>query len=88
LSKKWVKTKHKKSPGIAIISNTNQEMRTYAYFDYLGYRFHEDGLTIPDKTILKIKQKISRLVNLYLIYYLGFGFNPEYQNRMVMTGIS
>ncbi|MDC0724791.1 reverse transcriptase domain-containing protein [Phytobacter diazotrophicus] len=75
--KSGLKLNTKKSPGIAIISNTNQEMRTYAYFDYLGYRFHEDGLTIPDKTILKIKQKISRLVNLYLIYYLGFGFNPS-----------
>jgi hypothetical protein len=48
-----------KSPGIAIISSQNQEMRHYEYFDYLGYRFNDDGLSIPDKTINKIKQKVS-----------------------------
>jgi hypothetical protein len=71
-----LKLNTKKSPGIAIISSENQEMRNYEYFDYLGYRFNDDGLSIPDKTIIKIKQKISRLINLYLLYYLQFGFNP------------
>lgn len=77
--KSGLKLNTKKSPGIAIISCENQEMRNYEYFDYLGYRFNKDGLSIPDKTIVKIKQKISRLINLYLIYYLQFGFN---QNRV------
>lgn len=62
-----------KSPGIAIISPINQEMRTYGWFDYLGYRFSKSGLTLPDKTVLKIKSKISRLVNIYLINYLSKG---------------
>ncbi|KLF12218.1 hypothetical protein YA28_18620 [Klebsiella aerogenes] len=56
-------------------------MRSYEYFDYLGYRFNDDGLSIPDKTISKIKQKISRLINLYLIYYLKFGFNGNRVSR-------
>lgn len=72
-----LKLNTKKSPGIAIISSQNQEMRNYEYFDYLGYRFNDDGLSIPDKTITKIKQKISRLTNIYLLYYLRFGFNPS-----------
>lgn len=72
-----LKLNTKKSPGIAIISSQNQEMRHYEYFDYLGYRFNDDGLSIPDKTINKIKQKVSRLINIYLLYYLRFGFNSN-----------
>lgn len=68
-------TNAKKSPGIAIISETNQEIRTYRNFDYLGYRFGADGLGVPDKVVSRIKQKVSRLCNIYLIYYLRFGFN-------------
>ncbi len=67
----------KKSLGIAIISPKNQELRTYPHFDYLGYRFDGDGLTLPEKTKTKIKQKISRLINLYLIHYLTVGFNKD-----------
>lgn len=70
-----LKTNKKKSPGIAIISPFNQEIKTFGYFDYLGYRFIEDGLSIPKKVVERIKYKISRLVNLYLIYYLHFGYN-------------
>ncbi len=65
----------KKSPGIAIISAVSGEMRTYGYFDYLGYRFEGERLTVPAKTISRIKARISRLANLYLIYYLKDGFN-------------
>jgi retron-type reverse transcriptase len=64
-----------KSPGIAVISNYNQEMRTYPHFDYLGYRFTVDGLTVPEKTIRKLKTRVSRLVNIYLSYYLKDGYN-------------
>lgn len=67
----------KKSPGIAIISETQHELRTYTHFDYLGYRFHSAGLTIPHKTEDRIKERISRLVHIYLIQYLADGFNPS-----------
>lgn len=62
-----------KSPGIAIISGATHEMRTYGWFDYLGYRFSKDGLTLPDKTVRKLKSKVSRLCNIYLINYLSKG---------------
>lgn len=64
-----------KSPGTAIISNYEQEIRTYDGFDYLGYSFQSSGLTIPAKSIARLKSKISRLLNLYLCYYLRDGFN-------------
>lgn len=67
----------KKSPGIAIIAKKDSELRTYSHFDYLGYRFTPDGLCIPAKTISRIKSKISRLVHIYLIMYLSFGFNKS-----------
>lgn len=67
----------KKSPGIAIIAPKTAEIRTYASFDYLGYRMTESRLTVPEKTETRVRSKISRLINLYLIYYLEYGFNPN-----------
>lgn len=72
-----LKVNPEKSPGIAILSGKNQELKSVQCFDYLGYRFTPQGLTIPDKTIRRLKTKVSRLVNLYLIYYLNFGFNAS-----------
>lgn len=66
-----------KSPGVAIISHTQQEMRTYSHFDYLGYRFSNSGLGVPQKVGDRIRSRISRLTNIYLIQYLQFGFNPN-----------
>jgi len=67
----------KKSPGIGLISNHSQELRTHENFTYLGYSFSEDGLSMPEKSALKLKQKVSRLLNIYLINSLKFGFNPS-----------
>lgn len=72
-----LKLNSKKSPGISIVSEENQELRTVPSFDYLGYRFTPQGLTIPDKTIKRLKSRVSRLVNLYLLYYLKFGFRAS-----------
>lgn len=66
----------KKSPGIAVISHNQQELRTYPHFDYLGYRFTVTGLSMPQKTVSRIKSRISRLINLYLIHYLEVGYHP------------
>ncbi len=65
-----------KSPGIAIIEDKQAEIRTSSNFDYLGYRFTKDGLTIPDRVKRRIITKLSRLIHIYLIHYPGkFGFN-------------
>jgi len=67
----------KKSPGTAIISSYDQEIRTYDGFDYLGYRFLDTGLTIPKHSVKRLKAKVSRLLNIYLMRYLKDGFNPK-----------
>lgn len=56
-----------KSPGIAILSEKVAEIRTTASIDYLGYRFTPKGLTLSDTTIKRVKRRISRLMDIYLI---------------------
>lgn len=65
-----------KSKGIAIIANVSAEIRSFPGFDYLGYRFTKDGLTIPNRVKRRIIAKLSRLIHLYLIHYpQKFGFS-------------
>src|SRR5690606_19877474 len=70
-----LKVNQSKSPGIAILSDYNGEIRTVRDFTYLGYKFGINGLSIPDSSINRIKSKISRLINIYLLTYLKYGFN-------------
>lgn len=66
-----------KSPGISAFSETEQEIQTRREIDFLGYRFTPRGTTISDKVEGRIKIKVRRLVNLYLIHYIKNGsFNP------------
>lgn len=51
----------KKSPGIAVISDHQQEIRTINDFTYLGYGFSDEGLTLPSKTERKLQQKIIQI---------------------------
>ncbi|MCA3508391.1 MAG: hypothetical protein IOD01_14135 [Rhodobacter sp.] len=72
-----LKVNSDKSPGIAVISGKSQEVRTLPHFDYLGYRFAPGGLTVPEKTINRLKARVSRLTNIYLIQYLSAGFDKS-----------
>jgi RNA-directed DNA polymerase len=68
----------KKSPGIAILAEKVGEIRTTPFIDYLGYRFTPKGLTLSDATIARIRQRISRLMNIYLIHYIKtISLNPS-----------
>ncbi len=68
---------HKKSPGIALLAKKDGEIRTFDHIDYLGYRFVNDGLVLSESAIKRIKRRLSRLINLYLIHYIDrVGFNP------------
>lgn len=68
----------KKTPGIAILNDKEAEMRTATHFDYLGYRFTKEGLTLPDSVTSRIKSKISHLIYVYLISSpLKYGFSPN-----------
>jgi RNA-directed DNA polymerase len=71
----------KKSPGIAVIADYQHEIRTISDFTYLGYSFKETGLAMPQKTVSKLRQKISRLINIYLLHALRYGFNSSRANR-------
>ncbi len=71
----------KKSPGISILSNHQHEIRTIKDFTYLGYSFKEAGLAMPQKTVVKLKNKVSRLINIYLIHALRFGFSRSRASR-------
>lgn len=76
-SNSGLRINEKKSPGIAIIANNEQELRNYPHFDYLGYRFGKEGLAVPEKVVARIKVRISRLINIYLLQYLRDGFNSN-----------
>lgn len=71
-----IEMNRKKSPGIAVLSNQDAEIRTVGHIDYLGYRFTEDGLILSDKTVIRIQRKISKMISVYLTYYISnTGFN-------------
>jgi len=51
-------------------------MRTYGSLKYLGYQFSKDGTSIPEAVIKRVKNKISRLIHIYLIHCpKKYGFN-------------
>ena len=58
-----IEMNRKKSPGIAVLSNKDAEIRTVRFIDYLGYRFTEDGLILSDKTVMRIQRKISKMIS-------------------------
>lgn len=76
-SNSGLKVNREKSPGIAIIAGSDQELRSYPHFDYLGYRFSPEGLGVPEKVVARIKTRISRLINIYLLQYLTEGFKSN-----------
>lgn len=76
-----IEVNREKSPGIAVLAEFENEIRTIKDFTYLGYRFSETGLAMPTKTATKLQQKVSRLINIYLFHALQFGFNPDRASR-------
>lgn len=67
-----------KSPGIALLARKPGEIRTNSHIDYLGYRFKNNGLTLGKKAIKRIKGRVSRLIDLYLIHYIeNVSFNKN-----------
>ena len=55
------------------------ELQAQTGFDYLGYRFSPNGLSIPRTKINKIVSDFSRLIHLQLIHYIrnNKGFNTK-----------
>lgn len=75
---KGIPINQSKSKGIFIVDETKKEIETINCIDYLGYSFCKGGVTIPKKSINRIRSRISRLINIYLINYISkFGFNSR-----------
>ena len=70
-----LKLNKEKSTGIAMMTDRHAEMRAIQYFDFLGYRFSDGKLKMPNSTIKRVKSRISNIVNLQLIHYLKYHFN-------------
>jgi RNA-directed DNA polymerase len=64
-----------KSPGISAFSDETQEIRTTKFIDFLGYRLTFAGKGISPSVETRFKQKVAKLINIYLIQYQKLGFN-------------
>lgn len=66
-----------KSDGIRLLSyKKSNEIASIESFRFLGYDFYDDGCSISSKSISRIKQKISKLIHIYLHRYPEkFGFS-------------
>lgn len=60
-----------KSPGICILGDgaAPEEMRSVSSFDYLGHKLSQSGISLTDKAIKRIKQRISRIIQVHLLHY-------------------
>lgn len=68
-----------KSEGISLLTqDPNPEMRSKSYFDFLGHRISQESVGLRDKTIKRIKSKISQIIQKHLIHYpLKYGFSAK-----------
>ncbi len=68
-----------KSDGIRLLSpKSDNEIATIGKFKFLGYDFYNDGCAISERSVSRIKSKISRLIQIYLIQYIDkYGFNHK-----------
>jgi hypothetical protein len=59
-----------KSPGIRLFSEKDEEeMRSIQFVDYLGHRFTKTGICLTEKAISRIKQRISKIIEVHLLFY-------------------
>jgi RNA-directed DNA polymerase len=60
-----------KSPGINLFASDKEEteMRKISYFDFLGHRFTKGGICLTDKAVERIKQRITRIIQVHLLHY-------------------
>ena len=66
-----------KSPGISAFSDESQEIRTTKFVDFLGYRLTFAGTGISPAVEARFRQKVAKLINIYLVQYQKINFNPS-----------
>ena len=74
---------YEKSPGIMLFGGTPDRekrdftvdkddgslLKTIEYIDFLGHRVRVDGVSLPDKSIKRIKKKISSIIHKHLFFH-------------------
>lgn len=75
-----LKVNKQKSPGILAFSDQDQEIKTAKFIDFLGYRITFSGKGIAPAVEQRFKQKVSKLINIYLIQYQQVAFNTSRAN--------
>ena len=63
----------KKSKGISVLSQYQQEIRNISNFTFLGYKIGPEGFQISDNSVSKLKQKISNVIDIYLLRHPRIG---------------
>jgi RNA-directed DNA polymerase len=88
-----LKINYEKSPGILLFGGSPDReerhfsidtddgsiLETIDYIDYLGHRISHSGITLPDKSVSRIKRRISEVIHKHLLLYrrgVGGHFNP------------
>jgi len=65
-----LKINRRKSPGIRILSDFEEEFSSIPDFKFLGYGIRTSGLFMHLSVEKKLKNTLSRLINIYLIHYI------------------
>jgi RNA-directed DNA polymerase len=88
-----LKINYEKSPGIMLFGGTPDRekrdftldrgdgsvLQTIDHIDFLGHRVHANGISLPDKSIKRIKAKISSIIHKHLFLHrrgAGGSFDP------------
>lgn len=68
-----------KSPGISIYADdVCREIRSIQEFDYLGHKFYGESILLSNRSIKRIKNKISHIIYVHLLKDVKNGlFNPN-----------
>lgn len=78
-----LKINREKSPGIRLLGGTSElehrimaiddddvaELKVIDYIDYLGHRIKHDRVELPEKSIRRIKRRISSIIHKHLFLY-------------------
>lgn len=78
-----LKINREKSPGIRLLGGTSEleqrvmaiddddiaELKTIEHIDYLGHRIKHDRIELPEKSVRRIKRRISSIIHKHLFLY-------------------
>lgn len=97
--KAGLKINYTKSPGIQLFEGGPERSKRHftidvddashiekiKNIDYLGHRISYDGVSLPDKTIKRIKERISYIINIHLFLHRR-GVGGQFNNDRIGSG--